>query len=53
MESAFQNLIQGFSYSYGLYNYLMAAFGTVLGIPQEEVVDFIVSEVEKAERGEV
>ncbi len=28
-------------------------FGTVLGIPQEEVVDFIVSEVEKAERGEV
>lgn len=28
-------------------------FGTVLGIPKEEVVDFIISEVEKAERGEV
>ncbi len=32
MGSAFQNLIQGFSYSFGWYNYLMAAFGTVLGI---------------------
>ena len=29
---AFENLIQGFSFSFGLYNYLMAAFGTVLGI---------------------
>lgn len=28
-------------------------FGTVLDIPQEEVVDFIIAEVEKAERGEV
>ncbi len=28
-------------------------FGTVLGIPQEEVVDFIIAEVGKAERGEV
>ena len=28
-------------------------FGTVLGIPQEEVVDFIISEVRKAENGEV
>lgn len=28
-------------------------FGTVLGIPQEEVVDFIIAEVEKAEKGEV
>ncbi len=32
MGSAIQNLIQGFSFSFGLYNYLMAAFGTVLGI---------------------
>ena len=32
MGSAFQNLIQCFSYSFGWYNYLMAAFGTVLGI---------------------
>ena len=29
---ALDNLIQGFSFSFGLYNYLMAAFGTVLGI---------------------
>lgn len=28
-------------------------FGTVLGIPQEEVIGFILSEVEKAENGEV
>ena len=32
MGSAWQNLIQGFSYSFGWYNYLMAAFGTLLGI---------------------
>lgn len=28
-------------------------FGTVLGIPQEDVVEFIIAEVKKAEQGEV
>ena len=29
---ALQNLVQGFSFSFGWYNYMMAAFGTILGI---------------------
>ena len=32
MGSSLQNLIQGFSFSFGVSNYLMAAFGTLLGI---------------------
>ena len=32
MGNSLQNLIQGFSFSFGISNYLMAAFGTLLGI---------------------
>jgi CarD family transcriptional regulator len=34
-------------------NLVYEEFGTVLGIPQEEVIDFIMEEVGKVERGEV